>query len=65
MSAAFHRFYQCAAKKQIPQSVTNQFKECEAYMLSDDLSKQWKNFQKETEIFDEMRNESVDKVLTF
>ncbi|WP_461633824.1 twitch domain-containing radical SAM protein [Labilibaculum euxinus] len=63
--AAFHQFYQWAAKKQIPQSVTNQFKECEAYMLSDDFSKQWKNFQKETKIFDEMRNESVDKVLTF
>ncbi|WP_320019079.1 twitch domain-containing radical SAM protein [Labilibaculum manganireducens] len=61
--ATFHQFYQWAAKKQIPQAVIRQFKECEAYMLSDNLSKQWKNFEKETALLDEMRGESLDEVL--
>ncbi len=63
--AEYKAFYDWANKKQIPKSVINQFEECERYMLSEDLSKQWKNFEKETALLDEMRNESVDKVLTF
>lgn len=63
--AEFQKFYLWAEKKQIPKSVTNQFKECECYMLSDNLSKQWGNFQKETAVLDEMRGESVGDVLEF
>ena len=58
-------FYNWAEKEKIPQTILNQFKECETYMLSEDLSKQWKNFQKETALLDEMRNESVNEVLNF
>ncbi|PCH70498.1 MAG: hypothetical protein COC06_04460 [Bacteroidales bacterium] len=61
--AEFQKFYQWAEKKQIPQSVINQFKECERYMLSEDLSKQWKNFQKETAHLDKMRGEKLEEVL--
>ncbi len=55
----FQKFYDWANKKCIPQSVMVQFKECETYMLSEDLSKQWKNFEKETKLLDEMRGESI------
>lgn len=61
----YKAFYDWANKKQIPKSVINQFKECERYMLSEDLSKQWKNFQKETALLDKMRDESVNEVLNF
>jgi len=59
----FQKFYQWAEKKQIPPSVINQFKECEHYMLSEDLSKQWKNFRKETALFDQMRGENLEEIL--
>lgn len=55
----YQRFYSWAEKKQIPQSVINQLKECEAYMLSEDLSKHWPQFLKETKLLDEMRGESI------
>ena len=55
--AEYQKFYDWAEKKQIPQSVTNQLKECEAYMLSEDLSKHWAQFLKETKLMDEMREE--------
>ena len=61
----FHQFYQWAEKKEIPQSVIDQFKECETYMLSEDLSKQWPQFEKETKLLDEMRGESLNEVLCF
>nr|WP_320119883.1 twitch domain-containing radical SAM protein [uncultured Marinifilum sp.] len=63
--AQYQRFYDWAEKKNIPQSVISQFKECEQYMLSDNLVKQWKNFKKETKLFDEMRGEDIDTVLCF
>lgn len=61
----FHRFYHWAEKKEIPQSVIDQFKECESYLLNEDLSKQWKNFQNETALLDEMRGENIAEVLQF
>lgn len=61
----FHQFYKWARKKSIPQSIIDQFKECEIYMLSEDLSKQWKNFEKETTILDEMRGENLGDVISF
>jgi dimeric dUTPase (all-alpha-NTP-PPase superfamily) len=54
----YHKFYTWAEKKQIPQSVIEQFKECEHYMLSEDLSKQWPLFLKETKLIDTMRDEN-------
>lgn len=61
----YQKFYIWAKNENIPQTIINQFRECEKYMLSEDLSKQWKNFQKETALLDEMRNESIDEVLNF
>ncbi len=59
----YQKFYQWANRKGIPETVIAQFKECVTYMLSEDLSKQWKNFEKETALLDEMRGESVDEML--
>lgn len=59
----YQEFYEWATKKGIPKAVIAQFKECETYMLSEDLSKQWKNFEKETALLDQMRGESVDEIL--
>ncbi|PKQ62082.1 hypothetical protein BZG02_14220 [Labilibaculum filiforme] len=61
----YQKFYLWAMKKGIPKSVISQFKECETYMLSEDLSKQWKNFEKETELLDVMRGEHAVDVLEF
>jgi organic radical activating enzyme len=55
----FDQFYQWAEKKEIPHSVIEQFKECERYMMSEDMSKQWKHFEKETSLLDEMRGEEL------
>jgi len=55
----YQKFYDWAEKKQIPESVISQLKECEAYMLSEDLSKHWTQFIKETKLMDEMRGESL------
>jgi organic radical activating enzyme len=59
----YREFYVWAKENSIPQTVMTQFKECESYMMSEDASKQWKNFQKETALFDKMRGESVNEVL--
>jgi MoaA/NifB/PqqE/SkfB family radical SAM enzyme len=54
----YQKFYAWASKKGIPQLVIDQFKECESYMLNEDLSKHWPQFLKETKLMDEMRGES-------
>ncbi len=61
----YEDFYKWANNENIPQAVIHQFKECVTYMLSEDLSKQWKNFQKETALLDEMRNEKIDDMIRF
>ncbi|WP_321515938.1 twitch domain-containing radical SAM protein [Marinifilum fragile] len=58
----YHKFYNWAEKKQIPQSVISQLKECEEYMLSEDLSKHWPQFLKETKLMDEMRDEAYSEL---
>lgn len=59
VQAKYHQFYLWAEQNQIPCMVIDQLKECEHYMISEDLSKQWHNFKKETKQFDEMRSEKV------
>ncbi len=61
----FQSFYIWTENEKVPQTIINQFKECEIYMLSEDLSKQWKNFQKETALLDKMRNERVSELINF
>ncbi|RUT79984.1 twitch domain-containing radical SAM protein [Ancylomarina longa] len=61
----FQGFYNWAEKKQIPQSIIDQFKECESYMMAEDLSKQWPRFLSETKQLDEFRKERLSEVLTF
>lgn len=61
----YQEFYNWALKKQIPHSVIEKFNECECFMLSEDLSKQWPNFQKETNLLDEMRGEDIEEHLLF
>lgn len=62
----FENFYQWADKNNVPRSVLKQFQECIAYMEAEDLSKHWNKFLQETELFDNMRDESsIDLKDTF
>jgi len=58
-------FYDWAKKHGVPKSVISQFKECESYMIAEDLSKQWPRFLSETKQLDELRKERLSEVLTF
>ncbi len=60
--AEYQKFYDWAEKKQIPTSVIDQFKECERYMLSENLSRYWPQFLKETQLIDELRGEDLNQL---
>ncbi len=60
IAKSFEKFYLWANENSIPLSVLKQFEECITYMQAEDLSKHWKAFLKETELFDKLREESSE-----
>lgn len=60
ISKEFESFYSWLDSNNIPTQIKYQFQECLDYMNGNDQSKYWGKFIKETEILDELRDESFD-----
>lgn len=65
ITSKYQAFFQWMMDEAIPLKVQDQFKECLTYMLADEKSRYWPKFISETKLLDEMRNESLNKVLAY